>query len=314
MDKIASLSKNMDDLAALFTSKIAEFEKSIPPSQQQNNPILASEFYAFKSFILTAVSNLKAQIETRSRTNVLLLHGLPEKSDESLSQHFTTMCDKQLQIPQVTVNSISVCHRIGKNVSAEKPRPILIRCADNRVRREVWLAKRRLKGTGLTLSEFLTPARHALFLEARKALGVKDCWTMDGNIVAICPDGQRKRICTMSDLQTVVNLRGVHVAQPMQEAPPSPATGSNGAAGTPTVLRLYLKRHPGLQIRPAQFVPAVAPTRNAVGRCLPNPNEGTMNCFISVAVILVIGAFHFFFFLQNTVTKLFKNQISILFT
>ncbi|KAJ2937396.1 hypothetical protein O0L34_g16583 [Tuta absoluta] len=163
MDRIASLSKNMDDLAALFTSKIAEFEKSIPPSQQQNNPILASEFYAFKSFILTAVSNLKAQIEliyhsledleTSSRTNVLLLHGLPEKSDESLSQHFTTMCDKQLQIPQVTVNSISVCHRIGKNVSAEKPRPILIRFADNRVRREVWLAKRRLKGTGLTLSE-----------------------------------------------------------------------------------------------------------------------------------------------------------------
>ncbi|KAJ2937657.1 hypothetical protein O0L34_g19333 [Tuta absoluta] len=244
MDRIASLSKNMDDLAALFTSKIAEFEKSIPPSQQQNNPILASEFYAFKSFILTAVSNLKAQIEliyhsledleTRSRTNVLLLHGLPEKSDELLSQHFTTMCDKQLQIPQVIINSISVCHRIGKNVSAEKPRPILIRFADNRVRREVWLAKRRLKGTGLTLSEFLTPARHALFLEARKALGVKDCWTMDGNIVAICPNCQRKRICTMSDLQTVVNLRGVHVAQPMQEAPPSPATGSNGAAGTPS--------------------------------------------------------------------------------
>ncbi|KAI5640080.1 hypothetical protein NE865_07494 [Phthorimaea operculella] len=242
MDRIAALSKNMDELAALFTSRIAESEKSIPQPQQQDSSRLASEFYAFKTFIMAAVSNLKAQIELiyhslediemRSRSNILLLHGLPEESDESLVQHFTTLFDKQLQIPQVTANSFSVCHRIGKNVSAGKPRPILIRFADNRVRREVWLAKRKLKGTGLTLSEFLTPARHALFLEARKILGVKDCWTMDGNIVAVCPDGKRKRIADASDLQTVVNLRGASVLQPTQKSSSSPATDDAGAAET----------------------------------------------------------------------------------
>ncbi|KAI5639358.1 hypothetical protein NE865_08218 [Phthorimaea operculella] len=241
MDRIAVLSKNMEDLAALFNSRIADFEKSIPPSQQDNST-LASEFHAFKSFIMAAVSNLKSQIELiyhtlediemRSRTNLLLLHGLPEKTDESLIQNFITLCDKQLLIPQVTVSSVSVCHRIGKNVSAEKPRPILIRFTDNRVRRDVWLAKRKLKGTGLTLSEFLTPARHTLFLEARKALGVKDCWTMDGIIVAVCPNGKRKKIATMSDLQAVVTLRGASASPPSEHALSSPAPGSTSAAET----------------------------------------------------------------------------------
>ncbi|KAI5635166.1 hypothetical protein NE865_12124 [Phthorimaea operculella] len=236
MDRIAELSKNMDNLAALFTSRLAHFEKSIPPAPQDNST-LVSEFNAFKTFIMAAVSNLKAQIELiylslediemRSRSNILLLHGLPEEKDESLVHGIATVCNNKLQIPNITTSSLKACHRLGKNAGAESPRPVLIRFSDNDVRHEVWLAKRKLKGTGLTLSEFLTPARHALFLEARKALGVKDCWTMDGRIVAVCPDGKRKKICSKSDLDSVIALRGASTPQSSQMGPP-PTTSSGG--------------------------------------------------------------------------------------
>ncbi|KAJ2953232.1 hypothetical protein O0L34_g812 [Tuta absoluta] len=236
MDRIAELSKNMDNLAALFTSKLAHFEQSIPPAQQDNSK-LASEFNEFKTFIMAAVSNLKAQIELiylslediemRSRSNVLLLHGLPEKKDESLIQVITSICNNQLQIPNVTISSLKACHRLGRNASVEIPRPVLIRFYVNDARHEVWLAKRKLKGTGFTLSEFLTPARHALFLETRKALGVRDCWTMDGKIVAVCPDGKRRKIGSKTDLESVVALRGAPAAQSSNAAPNLPATSSN---------------------------------------------------------------------------------------
>ncbi|KAI5637408.1 hypothetical protein NE865_09839 [Phthorimaea operculella] len=236
MDRITALSKNMNDLANLFTSKFAQFEKSIPPAPQDNST-LASEFYAFKDFIMTAVSNLKTQIEIiyhsledmemKSRSNILLLHGLLEKDDEDLTQHFTSICNNQLQLASITADSFTACHRIGRNMSAEKPRPVLIRFSHSKSRQEIWLAKSKLKGTGLTLSEFLTPARHALFLEARKALGVKGCWTMDGRIVAICPDGKRKRIGTMSDLAAVIAMRGA----PSSGQPMEPKSGSSGIKG-----------------------------------------------------------------------------------
>ncbi|KAI5651301.1 hypothetical protein NE865_00545 [Phthorimaea operculella] len=232
MDRIAALSKNMNDLADLFTSKLAQFEKSIPPAPQDNST-LASDFYAFKDFIMTAVANLKTQIELiyhslediemKSRSNTLLLHGLMEKDDEDLTQHISSMCHNQLQLASITADSFSACHRIGRNMSAEKPRPIVIRFACYKARQDVWLAKSKLKGTGLTLSEFLTPSRHALFLEARKALGVKGCWTMDGRIVAACPNGKRRRIGTMSDLAAVVALRSVSGGQQ-----PEPKQGASG--------------------------------------------------------------------------------------
>ncbi|KAJ2950755.1 hypothetical protein O0L34_g9016 [Tuta absoluta] len=238
MDRIAALSKNMNDLAELFTNKMTQFEKSIPPAPQDHST-LASEFYAFKDFIMSTVSNLKSQIELiyhslediemKSRSNILLLHGLLEKDDEHLTQHITSMCNNQLQLSHITADSLNACHRIGTNMSAEKPRPVLIRFAHNKARQEVWLAKSKLKGTGLALSEFLTPARHALFLEARKALGVKGCWTMDGRIVAACPDGKRRKIGTMSDLASVIDQRGVTGGQPME--PKTASCGLKSDAG-----------------------------------------------------------------------------------
>ncbi|KOB52261.1 Uncharacterized protein OBRU01_25546 [Operophtera brumata] len=74
---------------------------------------------------------------------------------------------------------------------------------DVAVRDKVWFAKTNLKDTGITLSEFLTKARHEDFMKARQRSGVTKCWTREGNVYVIGHDGDRHRINWLGDLNTI---------------------------------------------------------------------------------------------------------------
>lgn len=87
------------------------------------------------------------------------------------------------------------------------PRPILLRFKDIAMRKLVWRAKTKLKGTSYVLSEFLTRQRQATFAAARKLFGVRSVWTVDGNINIKLPDGKRRRVLSHED---VVNLGAEH--------------------------------------------------------------------------------------------------------
>lgn len=104
-----------------------------------------------------------------------------------------------------------------------KPRPILLRFYDYRLRQTLWATKRGLKDTGITLSEFLTISRHAVFVEARKRLGVKDCWILDGKVVVICSDGTKKKVTTMTELSDF------KACKPMTSDSYNTATGSSSS-------------------------------------------------------------------------------------
>ncbi|KAL4704900.1 hypothetical protein ACJJTC_018517 [Scirpophaga incertulas] len=62
----------------------------------------------------------------------------------------------QIKLSGFSVNDIGRCHRMGHNKEADKPRPILIKLREHTVRERIWYAKSALKGTGVTVSEFLT--------------------------------------------------------------------------------------------------------------------------------------------------------------
>ncbi|XP_047538577.1 pickpocket protein 28-like [Vanessa atalanta] len=88
-----------------------------------------------------------------------------------------------------------------------KPRPIVVKFTETAIRDKVWFAKTKLKGTGVTESEFLTKSRHNVFLEARKRFGINKCWTRDGLIHIIAPDGSRHRAECLSDLDSISTWR-----------------------------------------------------------------------------------------------------------
>lgn len=216
MDHLSQLQKAMEDIKQLFESRMSRFEDSIAG---QSNPGAADSseaagiFPIFKNLVWQAVGSLQAQLELvlrtledlemRSRANILLLHGVPEVKDEMVSRKVSSLLQSKMQLNGITESSFIACHRLGKVKTGKQSRAILVKFACIRTRNMVWSAKKLLKGSGLTLSEFLTSSRHAVFLEARRVFGVKGSWTNDGRVVVLSADGARYKVTSMAELRAI---------------------------------------------------------------------------------------------------------------
>ena len=62
------------------------------------------------------------------------------------------------------------------------PRPIIVKFCNYHDRESMYLAKRKLKGTKITITKHLTKRRYKLFKLAKEAFGVRNVWTLDGKI------------------------------------------------------------------------------------------------------------------------------------
>ncbi|KAF9410827.1 hypothetical protein HW555_010208 [Spodoptera exigua] len=223
----------IDDLAEThrlaidsLKQRMADFEahlKASSPGEDLSG--LRRDYSVFKEHVWSVLTILQQQmlevrrssdvIEMRHRQKFLLLGGVPEKSEEIVVEVVASILTRQLELPDVTPASIKVCHRLGAAAEG-RPRPIFFRFTDLALKKKVWRAKTKLKGTSYVLSEFLTRQRQSAFTVARKLFGVRSVWTMDGNINIKLPDGRRRRVFVYEE---VVELgtehgRSLEVPQP----------------------------------------------------------------------------------------------------
>lgn len=197
---------------------------------------LAREFNDFKSVVWDTLTSFKTQVdllslglerhETFLRRKVLLLHGVAESKEEKPHEVVSKVLTERMKVTEVTSNDIEVCHRLGSNFS--KTRPILVRFRDVQSRSLIWDSKTSLKGSGITLSEFLTQSRHSVFMEARKHFGVNRCWSTEGKIIILLPDKSRRKVELMSDLQQLIAKYPDQHTGPSQDSASSKAQQGNG--------------------------------------------------------------------------------------
>lgn len=232
-------------LSETFNKRMIEFEHRQQKDIQKgssNSAVstssLAAEFESFKTFIIVALQSLQRQaelldrevdrLEMRRRRKMLLLHGVPEDQSEDTTLKITTLVADHLKLSDFSSSSIKSSYRLGRP-SDKKPRPIAIKFTDASVRDKVWFAKTKLKGSGITQSEFLTRTRHQVFLKARQRFGVVNCWTRDGIIHIIALDGQHYRAECLSDLEGIAH--STSQSSPQEESPASkPADQKQQAA------------------------------------------------------------------------------------
>lgn len=211
----AELIKGMMELATFVDTRLGEFEKSQQQAPSSVNPTvksLSSDYMTFKTIVWKTLGMLKSQLqllvdnydrlETHSRRKVLLFHGIKEASDEDLPQKILSLLHNKMNLTSVSTVSIEACHRLG--VKKDNDRPVLVRFAGMQHRSEVWKTKTALKGSNVSVSEFLTKSRQEVFVAARKHFGIKQCWSSDGTIVILLPDKSRKKVQTMSELQPLM--------------------------------------------------------------------------------------------------------------
>ncbi|KAI8425734.1 hypothetical protein MSG28_011522 [Choristoneura fumiferana] len=204
--------QSLDDLAVLFRNRMAEFQADLDKADARSPTLssVAADFNTFKSFISSALECLQKQVaclsrqvdqlETRSRRKMLLIHGVPEVADEDTVSLAVEVCKRVKR--SVSGADVGRCFRTGRSQAGRK-RPILVHFRDAALRDEVWFAKTALKGSGIVISEFLTPPRHAAFMAAREKFGVTKCWTREGVIVVLDADGRRHRIASLAELNGI---------------------------------------------------------------------------------------------------------------
>lgn len=190
----------------------AQLQVSSPPVDEEKSSIV-KDFTEFRVFMLAAIQSLQDQIyllaketdaqEMRARLKILLFHGVAEVKDQDPVVTAVDTITKCLKITDFSAEDISRCHRMGRFTSADKPRPILIKFKKLSTKHKLWLAKTALKGSGITVSEFLTKPRHDAFMVARQRFGINKCWTRDGFVFLLAPDGKRHRITSCAELDKV---------------------------------------------------------------------------------------------------------------
>ncbi|CAB3252756.1 unnamed protein product [Arctia plantaginis] len=142
------------------------------------------------------------------RRKILLFHGLVEDKKEDTSQVVASLI--KFEQEHFNVKDIKRCQRLGRQVGqdkgrtgTQKTRPILVKLPSVLTRDNIWFSKTKLKGSSVTVSEFLTKTRHDIFISARERYGVNNCWTMQGYVYVLRPDGKQHRVSALAELNGI---------------------------------------------------------------------------------------------------------------
>lgn len=236
-----SIKGSLSAMTELFNSRMNEFQQELQKTSPAvaSTTSLAAEFASFKKLIFSILSTIQSQVEflgreldraeMRGRRKMLLLHGVQEKETEDTSTMVSSFFTDKLKITECTNVAFSRCYRLGRP-SGNKPRPIIVKFKEAPLRDKVWFNKTKLKGSGVTVSEFLTKSRHTIFMQARQRFGITKCWTRDGKIHVLAQDGSHHQVESLVELDAI---------------PQTPAVVSPGhpiaAGGKPTSDKLPLR-------------------------------------------------------------------------
>ena len=121
--------------------------------------------------------------EQYSRRNCVLIHGIAENKEENTDQQAIDFINDNLDI-KIDKIDIDRSHRIGRYDKAKKKaRPIIVKFARYNVRGMVFREKRKLKGTGKSITESLKTKRIGQLNDAREKYGFNNVWSYDRKIL-----------------------------------------------------------------------------------------------------------------------------------
>ncbi|KAI5713751.1 hypothetical protein M8J76_004791 [Diaphorina citri] len=188
-------------------------------------------FTLFKEQVIGELNTIKAQLtvqgeyidrlETYSRRNCILLHGVPEgeaKTEEQCLTAATGIFRTKLAL-NIAPPAIDRAHRLGPPRSGDtRPRPIIVKFKAYFDKRAVYTSKKLLKGQPLSISESLTKTRLSLMKRARDHFSMSRVWTSDGKVI-VKVEG-REHLCTVTTSRELDALIAAHPAPHTDTRPP----------------------------------------------------------------------------------------------
>lgn len=144
------------------------------------------------------------ELEQYQRRNNLRVFGVDEVSGEDTDRIVKELCRDKLGV-DLPHTAICRSHRVGRQPQPgpdgkKRHRAIIVRFTSYQVRREVYGAKKKLKGTGVTIREDLTGRRMEVLRGATATHGVRSTWTQDGRILWVDKTGKKGMATRLKDL------------------------------------------------------------------------------------------------------------------
>ena len=170
-------------------------------SLEKSNVAMDSKI-AVQSTVADRLVEQVHELRQYSRRTNLLIHGVEETDQpgtkEDTDTKVTEIFHQRLELNNEFVpKDISRSHRLGKRQNG-KTRPIIVRFTSYRAKKMVFDVKKKLKNSGISVTENLSPERYILYKQCWEKYGKENCWTLDGRINCLLQelgnDGKRKLI------------------------------------------------------------------------------------------------------------------------
>ena len=116
------------------------------------------------------------------RRNCILLHDVKESENEDTNTLLTETLNDLLQ-EKLTDIDMDRSHWIESLKKGKQTRPIIIMFARDNIRNRVFKNKKKLKDTGVSITESLTPKRKQMLTKATNEYLFTNGWTQDGKIL-----------------------------------------------------------------------------------------------------------------------------------
>lgn len=220
LDKKAKIINSADPLAAIkeldnkLDSCMASFESRMATASTTSMEQLVADVKQFKVVMKLAIELIRSQMnqvtslvdeaENRSRRKFLLFRGIVETHGENLKEVITKVVVDSLKLTDFTPECIHFCYRLGKDSTRGEMRPVLVKFQSLDMRSTIWRNKKELKGSTVSVAEYLTALRRSFFNEGRKIFGVHKCWSQDGSVYLLTSDGTKHRVISHCQLREIV--------------------------------------------------------------------------------------------------------------
>ena len=193
--------KHLSNFSTEFTATITALQKqdTLMESQLAVQKTVTNRLDEERKNLESYVGELEADLEDLrqySRRTNLLIHGIAEDEQESTDNKVMEVFKDKLGL-DLTLDDVGRTHRLGRKAPSKK-RPIIARFNSYRKRKMVFDAKRKLKGTGIVITENLTRTRYELYKKCIQEYGRENVYTLDGRIFVLTgktkPNGQKERL------------------------------------------------------------------------------------------------------------------------
>ena len=142
--------------------------------------------------------------EQYNRLEGIRVHGVEETPNENCKEKICNILHEKLGL-DIKPSDISKIHRLDQLHRREgKPRPIILRFVAHYHKRDCIVNRRKLKGTGIVISEDLTQLNYVVLNRAYKHECIESVWSTEGKLFAKLKQGPRIRLFAYKNIDDTI--------------------------------------------------------------------------------------------------------------